>query len=262
MRLPNHMHPMPKNLKFLPLLTVAVISSSYLWAEVSDLGVELDPKLAVNAAKAVTLVRIRPPQLSKSPPPPPPVPLSATLQQHVDTLDVREHVVLNLTATVYLFGEQTITELRWRNEETGNLEYVAYSNADFRLLTQLHKLETETTVYSWFPFVSAYTLADWSEASAVRSALPAGLSFNSADVEFFVEAGVKDMAEHEATLAGLDYLHAYYQLHYAELRSAHEKQEAENAAREEELGQNPPITSDATLRWWPLSAQPSQSAQR
>lgn len=238
-----------------------MLSASSLWAEAPYQYTELGRKAVNMGDHTVTLVRVRPPQLPKAAPPPLPEPLTAVQRERIEELEKKAHATLNITATVYLDGKQTITELRWRNEETGNLEYVAYSNADFRLLTQLHHLETETTVYSWFPFVSAYSLADWSEEPNARFPIPAGLTFSS-EVEYFVDSRAKDVSGQETTLAGLDYLHAYYQLHYKELKAAYEKREAETAAREEELRKNPPKTPDATLRWWPLPTQPSQPAQR
>lgn len=253
---------MSPNLKFVLLLPFATFSASSLWAEATYPYIELGRKVVKTGDHTVTLVRVRPPQLPKAPPAPLPEPLTAEQQSRIEQLEKKTHATLNITATVYLDGKQPITELRWRSEDTGNLEYVVYSNADFRYLTQLHNLETETTVYSWFPFVSAYSLADWSEEPGARFPIPSGLTFSSTEVEYFVDSRAKDVAGQETTLEGLDYLHAYYQLHYKELRSAYEKREAENVAREEELRKNPPKTPDATVRWWPLPSQPSEPVQR
>lgn len=197
--------------------------------------VELGRKTVQIKDYTVTLIRVRPPQLPKAPPAPLPQPLTAEQQSRIEELEKKTHATLNITATVYLYGKQMITELRWRSEDTGNLEYVVYSNADFRYLTQLHNLETETTVYSWFPFVSAYSLADWTEEPGARFPIPVGLTFSSTEAEYLVDSRAKDVSGQETTLAGLDYLHAYYQLNYKDLRSAYEKREAENAARKEEL---------------------------
>ncbi len=88
------------------------------------------------------------------PPTPAPRPVTPEEQAVSDRMEEKVYAMLNVRATVYLGDKTPVTELRWRNE-AGALEYVAFSNVDFRYLTQLSTLETETTVYSWFPFVDA-----------------------------------------------------------------------------------------------------------
>lgn len=212
---------------------------------------ELSRKTVRFADHQLTLVRVRPPVLPKAPPPPAPTPLTAEQQASMKRLEGKAYASLNVTAVVYLNGKQTVTELRWR-DETGRNEYKAFSNADFRYLTQLNQLETETTIYAWFPFVEAYQLSDWTKEA--KSPLPGGLDFTPGETEYFVDAEAKDTDGQEATLAGLDYLHAYYKIHYKELKLDYEKRELANDLLEEQLRRNPPKTPDATLRWWPLSA--------
>lgn len=214
--------------------------------------VELSARKVVNLGDhTATFVRVRRPNLTKiiAPPPAPPRELTAEERARHEELEKKAYVSLGVTATVYLNGKQTVTELRWRNEETGNLEYVAYSNADFRYLTQLHHLESDTTVYSWFPFVSAYDLSEW--PAEEKPAFPAGLSLSTSEVEYTVDQRALGRADQEATLAGLDYLHAYYQLHYAELKTAYEQRMTAEAERERELKENPPKPQNIVIRFWP-----------
>ena len=162
---------------------------------------------------------------------------------------------LSVSATVYLrAGKTPVTELRWR-DESGRYEYHAWSNVDFRHLTQLTQLETETTVYSWFPFVDAVDLAE--EPAGWKSPLPREIQLSSTEAEYFVDSRASDLKDQESTLAALDYLHAYYQLYSAELKAAYEKREADADAREKQLREHPPIKPDATLHWWPLPSRPS-----
>ena len=158
---------------------------------------------------------------------------------------------LNVSATVYLGGETPVTEIRWRNE-TGEVEYRAWSNADFRYLTQLPSLETETTVYSWFPFIDSCDLKEW--PSNQKYPIPPGLNFSTEETEYFIDVRTKELKEQEVTLAGLDYLHAYYQINYVKLKADYEKQAKENAERERRLREHPPKPSDITLHWWPLKS--------
>jgi hypothetical protein len=200
----------------------------------------------------VTFVRVRPPVL---PDPPPPAPVKEPTADEIATaerMEKKAHAILNITATVYLYESRTVTELTWRDEETGNHEYRAYSNADFRYLTQMHFLESETTIYSWFPFVSEYDLRNL-PADEEAPRLP-DLVFSGKDAEYFVDSRAKSVETEEATLAGLDYLHAFYQLNYAKLKQDYEKRMAENEAREKELRDNPPIKPDTVIHFWPIKS--------
>ena len=163
-------------------------------------------------------------------------------------MEQKGHITLNVTATVYLTGGRAITELRWR-DKSGELSYRAYSNADFRYLRQLSQFETETDVYLWFPFIDAHDLAQW--PADEQSPLPPGLEFSSTETEYFVEERAQGLADQETTLVGLDYLHAYYQLHFSALKADYEKRVVEGAERERQLRENPPKPANTTLRFWP-----------
>lgn len=213
--------------------------------------VEISPRKVVNLGDhTATLVRVRRPNLTKivASPPPPPRELTAEEEARHLELEKKTYVTLGITATVYLNGDETVTELRWRNEETGNLEYVAYSNADFRYLTQLHHLESDTAVYSWFPFVSDYNLADWKGDD--KPQLPRGLGLSSTEIEYVVDRRALDGSQ-ETTLAGLDYIHAYYELHKAKLKLAYEQRMEAEAERARELRENPPKPQNIVIRFWP-----------
>lgn len=198
----------------------------------------------------ITLIRVRPPALPKTTaaPVPAPRPLTAEEKAYEERVAKKAYAMLQLSATVYLGGKTPVTELRWRND-TGDTEYRVWSNADFRYLTQLSTLETETTVYSWFPFLDEWNLLDWPIDQP--SPIPAGLDFSATETEYFIDARTKELKDQEVTLAGLDYLHAYYQIHYKELKADHEKRAVENAAREKALRENPPVKPDTVIHFWP-----------
>jgi hypothetical protein len=194
----------------------------------------------------MTLIRVRPPVLPKAPQPPTAPAPTAAETATADRLAEKAFASLNLSIAVYL-GKPTVTELRWR-DESGKKEYTAWSNADFRYLAQLSTLETPTTVYQWFPFVEIYNLADLPPGT--KPPLPKGLKLDPRGADYAVNLSARELPNEKTTLAGLDYLHAYYQLHYAELKADFDKREAENAAREKALRDNPPKTPDTTLRYW------------
>ena len=199
----------------------------------------------------LTLIRVRPPVLPKAPPPPAPLAATAAETPTADRLAEKAFASLNLSIAVYL-GKPTVTELRWR-DESGKKEYKAWSNADFRYLTQLSSLETPTTVYQWLPFVEVYNVADL--PAGEKPALPKGLRLDPRGADYIVNLSARELPNEETTLAGLDYLHAYYQLHYAELKADYDKREAENAAREKELRENPPRIPDSVVRYWPIKSR-------
>ena len=208
--------------------------------------IEITRKEVTVGDHKIILIRVRPPFLPKAPAPLAPPPLTADQQATADRLAKKAYASLNLTATVYI-GKPTITELHWR-DDTGTMEYRAWSNADFRYLAQLPYIETPTTVYQWFSFIDAYPLSDVPVGQ--KSPIPQGLNLSTTNTDYVVDSTAKDLNRQETTLAGLDYLHAYYQVHYAELKAAFEKAQADNQAQEKQLRLHPPKTPDTTLRFW------------
>jgi hypothetical protein len=206
----------------------------------------------VNAGDhTITLIRVRPPVLPKALPPQESRLPSAEDLATAERYAGKGHATLSVSATVYLGGPTPITEIRWRNE-TGDTEHHAWSNVDFRYLAQIPTLETETTVYIWFPFIESFDLKD--RPTDQNSSTLAGLSFSPTEAEYFLDSRTKESKEHETTLAGLDHLHAYYKIHYPTLKADYEKRMAENAERERQQRENPPKTSDVTIHFWPIKS--------
>jgi hypothetical protein len=200
----------------------------------------------------ITYIRIRTPALPKLPPAPEPQPLTAEEQATSDRMAEKAYVSLDLSATVYLGGKHPVTELRWR-DESGENEYIAYSNADFRYLSHLNQIETATTVYAWFPFLYVYEISNW--PADQKPPIPPGLPFESGVAEYFVDSRVAALKAEETTLAGLDNLHAYYQVHAAALKTDHVRREAESEAREKQLRDHPPIKPDTVIHFWPVQSR-------
>ncbi|MEY4488389.1 MAG: hypothetical protein RIQ79_897 [Verrucomicrobiota bacterium] len=211
---------------------------------------EVGRKVITVGDHTVTLIRVRPPALAKAPPPPEPRQPTDAEQATADRRAQKAYVVLSFTSTVYLGGKTPVTELRWRDDE-GVTEYVAYSNADFRYLSNVGQFETETTVYDWFlPLIDACDLSEL--PAGQKPPVPSGLNFEPGVTEYLLDARARDAKGQEPVLAGLDSLCAYYQINYDALKVGYEKREADSEARERELREHPPRTPDATLRWWPL----------
>ena len=215
---------------------------------------EVTRKVASLKDHKVTLVRVRGPLPPNAPTAPVQslLPLPKEEQAREDRLAKKAYAALNVTATVYLGGKTPVTELRWRNE-TGVREYHAWSNADFRYLTQLTELETETTVYSWFPLVDSIDLTTWTKDQAYP--LPAWLRFTGDAPDYQLDPKIKDWKDQETTLAGLDYLHAYYQLNVRALKTAYDKRMSDARTEEIRLARNPPKKTDTVTYFWPIQSR-------
>ena len=213
---------------------------------------EVARKIVTLKDHTVTYIRIRPPSLPQLPPAPAPRPLTAEEQANSDRMAEKAYAMLDLTVTVYLGGPHPVSELRWR-DETGDLSFRAWSNVDFRYLTRLSQFETATTVYAWFPFVDEVALSDF--PADQPPPIPSGLQFEPGTAEYFVDSQLAGLKSEEATLEGLDYLHAFSQLHAAELKADYERREAEYTAHEKELRENPPKTPDSVIHFWPVQSR-------
>jgi len=156
--------------------------------------------------RRVTYIKIRPPAIpaqSVTPPLPPaakpsPEEVLAELRR-----EAKPQIQLGIGATVYA-GSPTVTELSWQLPD--GRRFRAFSSVDFHHLTQLGHLETETTVYGWFPFFYNGDSADL--PSGVREALTA----NSSDPQYLFEGTEADAVASKSTLQALDYLHVYFEL--------------------------------------------------
>jgi hypothetical protein len=214
---------------------------------------ELARKVVDFGTHKITYIRITPPALPPVPPQSETPPVTPTAEELAaqERRAAKAHGNLTVTAVVYV-GAPTVTELSWISEE--GQRFRAWSNADFRLLTQLNDIETETHIFMWFPFVSEVSVEEIAPEDR-----PAGLSlFTAADTasEYFFEGTEQDAAKAAVTLAGLDFLHAFYQIHRARLAEDHARRIAEAAAQAEELAKNPPKRPDTVIHFW-KNSQPA-----
>lgn len=250
-----------KKLCHLLLISLVFAASSRASAEATGPGsipapvVELSRKVVDFGTHKVTYIRITPPALPAlpaQPQTPTPTPTAEELAAQ-ERRAAKAHGMLNVTGIVYV-GSPTVTELTWTDDD--GQRFRAWSNADFRLLTQLSTIETETHIFMWFPFISEGSV----EEIPVENR-PSGLSLftaNDTAPEYFFEGTDEDMTKAATTLAGLDYLHAFYQIHKTRLEEDYTRRMAEAAAQAEELAKNPPKPVDTVIHFWknPAPASP------
>jgi hypothetical protein len=176
----------------------------------------------------VTYIRITPPQIPRMPPAPtvPVIAPTAEDSAEQERQAAKPFADLSVYGTVYA-GTPTVTELTWWEDDR---RFRAWSNIDFRLLMLPSTFETAGRIFSWMPYIS-----DGSVQEIPVESRPDGLSIftqSQTAPEYFFEGTEEDMAKATITLAGLDYLHAYYQMHRPRLAEAHARREAEAAVEQ------------------------------
>lgn len=212
----------------------------------------LATKVVDHGSHTVTYVRITPPALPALPQPPTPVTQPTPEQLAEDearAAKTYEHLSVSVTVYRGTGDTPTVSDLNWWHE---GKRYQAWSNVDFRLLSQVTHLETETHIFAWFPFIGEVLMTEIPEEQR-----PAGLSlFTTADTtpHYFIEGTEEDLEAVASTLAGLDYFHAYYQLHRQRLATAYAEHLAAAAAHEAELAKNPPRPANTTIHFWKMPA--------
>lgn len=198
----------------------------------------------------LAFVRIRPPQLP--PPSPPPAPAPAEPAASALEAPGKPQLILALEAEVYLGLSPTapaLTRLTWRHDDQ---TYQAWSNADFRLLTQISSEETATHHVLWFPFVSETDAppAPPPPALAELAAQPA-----TAPIEYLFAGDAARAAQTEPVLAFLDQLHARYALHRDELHADLLRRRAEDAELRRAAAEEAARPKRQTLYYWKMSAE-------
>lgn len=231
------------------LILASLLAASPLHAAdaIDGIPVTVLSRSTVNEGeRTITYVRIRPPAL---PPRPAPAPVPSVAPSAAELAEwarqeAKPRIMLGVSATVHL-RPPVVTELRWRS---AGREWVAWSNVDFRLLSQLTDWETETAFYFWFPFLSEVGPED-DERPADLGLAPAS---EQTPAEYVVEGTAAEVAAAEADLAPLDYLHAYHDVNRADLLVAQAAREAAAAEAERKAALALPKPKEQTIYFWKI----------
>ena len=209
---------------FLPTVGVAQTNETPVtYTEVARKQVELtDQKL--------TLIQIAPPTLPKAPPPAPPPALTVEEQAMVERRSKKEYVETTFAITVHT-GDPLVAEIRW---EKDGVKYLAYSNADLRILGEPAYFEDETSVYSWFPFtfIDAHTNDYSGKTSGTSAAVAAGLDPADPTAHFVPAGAAARLPVDDPALRILDSAHAFYQVRFDDLLARYQQRIADQAAQE------------------------------
>jgi hypothetical protein len=144
----------------------------------------------------------------------------------------------------------TMTELSWQHD---GLNFRAYSNVDFRLLSNVPEVETADAVYSFFfvPDLADLTTATAEEKSAAK------LKFSPDHAQYVLVNPVTDLKPDDLTLPAIAALLTYYDRNQAGLLADYARREAASAASERQLRAHPPVTPDGTVFFWSIKGQPN-----
>jgi hypothetical protein len=161
-----------------------------------------------------------------------------------ESAPAKRYVELVYTATVYL-DTPVLTELRWQHE---GVDYVAFSNVDFRHLSGLFSLETDTTEFGFMPFVTSDMRQDVSNEEQARLRSLPRPPMNGAN---FVVLQPAEPKRDPSALLGLAALHAYFTAHRGELEAATLRREAEERQAEfARATEVPGPRKSRTVRYW------------
>lgn len=200
---------------------------------------ELGRKQVSVGDHVITYVRVLPPkpQVVQSAPASTP---SAEEVAFAKRRESKRAELLFFSATVY---PGPVTELRWRHDDR---EFVAYSNVDFRHLSQTPEIETDTTVFSLMGMISVL------DGEVTPSPLPAGAAFSGTSAEYLVDCTESEMAANEPAFAALDAIHSFYEGNRGNLIAAAARRETEQAAKERAELEHPVKRSDPVIRFWKI----------
>jgi hypothetical protein len=203
------------------------------------------------ADRTVTYIRIRPPALPiLTSPATISTPMESGAEDRLAELRqaAKPRINIGLGVTVYE-GDPVITELTWSAKD--GRSFRAFSSVDFTHLSQITELETDSTIYGFFPYFGA----------GVPSELPNGmreaLTANRAQPHYLFEGNEADATAAESTLHALDYLHAYFELNRSELITATAQRKADAAERARLAAIKAAQPKNQTIYFWKNETPPA-----
>ncbi len=190
-----------------------------------------------------------------------------------DEASARPRHFLMLSATVYEGG---ITELRWSRE---GRDFHVFSPINFLLFSGTGEFATAQADYDYFMAVSAESLvADAATATATRDLLAARVPADAVLLQrpagyYVVQApssqpeplaaavpdstmfpfGIEAAYTTDDAFVFMDAFHEYYRVHEAELRTAYQRRQTLQTAREAYLRDNPPPPRDTVINFAPVA---------
>jgi len=214
-------------------------------SQLSAAGVSVVTSKTVTAGDHnITFVRITPPVLPQLPAPivPPP---SAAEQALAQERAGKTFAIVAFSAVVF---PGPVTELSWQHD---GRTYRAYSNVDFRLLTNVSELETSDSVYT---LIFAANLAD-PTTDKTAAPLLATLPFSPDHAEYVLANPAADLQRDDPTPAAITALQTYYDLNQAGLLADYARRAAAAAANQSKPQAAPVPKPHSTVFFWPIQSR-------
>lgn len=184
--------------------------------------------------------------------------LAAQWREYRDT-----HPFIHAGATIYRLPDgSAISHVNQCSVNNGP-SFSFWSRADFSLLAHPGKFVTPDGItYQMLLFPSIYDVRQWEEIHRKR-----GIAYKIPDLPEIIGNANRWMPDStddrnpkpdQEALAAIDAIHTHYFANFQELKTEHDRREAENAARRAEHEANPPQPRDIHLRVSRLN--PAQAA--
>ena len=158
---------------------------------------------------------------------------AAVFRTHTD----KEAQPVFLSATVY---DGTLSRLSWRHAD---VHYVAYTNADFKLLRGVNSIETEAVDFLFLMNIGAAGLSD----PYPNEALPDLDLFAANRSEYLL---IQGDVSNELAVAGVEALLSYYDEHLPLLKVQLQRREALAAAKARYDANNPKEQEPFIMQFW------------
>lgn len=185
--------------------------------------------------------------------PMPVAPLTDAQKQALAIREAKKSVVLFLSVTVY---DRQVSELRWLD---GPGAIRIFSNIDFNHFAGVGGFKTADASYTLMLGLGNESreqvdarrreAAQRGIPAAAQRQIPARSEFSPTRSEYMVEEDPAHPLSDEAT-AALDALHVYYDANKQRLTTEYAEREAANAARLQQLKDNPPKPKDTIINYW------------
>lgn len=205
----------------------------------------LHQEVIQQGGRTITYNIVTPPPglLAARPQPEVEIPVTPLSQEELEALQEQEQkpvLSLIVEGSAYSNG---VTEFRWH---AGQKSYRAFSNVDFTLFSALTMLEGANSVYQFTFLVSRAT-------GTPPPSVPDSSQFSSSQAEYMAVADQEhsiDAQQEAAAFAPFDALHVYFDTAKEDLIAARAAAEAERAAKEQALRDNPPQPKNITVNIW------------
>lgn len=179
-------------------------------------------------------------------PPSPPPPLTEAQKEAIRNSPAIQARIRRQKETKLIFLSATVVDrertlLRWSHEKE---EYRAWSSIDFNFFRGTNHFKVEDSTFLLFMGIGDVSTGD----SRVRQQTYTYPALKGQGARFEL---IKGDSSNSQAMASIEALHTYFQRNKELLKKAFAQREKREAARLEDLRNNPPIPQDTIIKFWP-----------